>query len=114
MFSDRKIIVVFEYIIGFCFLIAVLPLFVKPQADLSDARWWAYLLFIVGAGFVLISCASEMKQRLLLSQRLSRIERLIKDLEDEEVQTQTNNEIKEVKDLDHKQTVAEKFIASLN
>ena len=114
MFSDRKIIVVFEYIIGFCFLIAVLPLFVKPQADLSDARWWAYLLFIVGAGFVLISCASEMKQRLQLSQRLSKIERIIKDLEDNEVQAQMDKELSEVKELSHKQTVAEKFIASLN
>jgi len=110
MFTDRKIIVVLEYIIGFSFLIAVVPLFVNPHPDWSDAHWWAYLLFIVGAGFILISCASEMKQRLQLSHRLSRIEQIIKDLEDKEVQAQTNKEVKEV---GHKQTIGEQFIASL-
>jgi uncharacterized membrane protein len=114
MFTDRKIIVVLEYIIGFCILIAVVPLFVDPHPDWSDARWWAYLLFIVGASLTLISCASGMKQRIQLSQRISKIEQIIKDLKDKEVQAQTNKEVKEVKEVGHKQTIGEKFIASLN
>jgi len=77
MFKDSKIIVVLEYIIGFCFLIAVVPLFVDPRQDWNDAHQWAYLFFIVGAGLTLVSCASGMKQRIELSQRILKLEKML-------------------------------------
>ena len=86
MFSDRKLIVVLEYIIGFCLLIAVVPLFVDPHPDWNDARWWAYLLFIVGFSLTLVSCASGMKQRIQLSQRISKIEKMLEGLKDAQTQ----------------------------
>ena len=106
MFTDRKLIVVLEYIIGFCLLIAVLPLFVDPQADWSDARWWAYLLFIVGAGLTLVSCASGMKQRIQLSQRIFKLEKMFEGLKDVQMQS--------LGQADLKHSASEQFIGSLN
>jgi hypothetical protein len=87
MFSDKKFIVVLEYVIGFSLLMAVVPLFAEPGADWSDARWWAYLLFIVGFGLTLISCATGMKQRIELSQRISKIEKALEGLKNTQSQT---------------------------
>ncbi|MFH1371397.1 MAG: hypothetical protein ABII09_08960 [Planctomycetota bacterium] len=111
MFTDKKIIVVLEYIIGFGLLIAVLPLIVHPNVDWSDAYRWAYMLFIVSAGFTLISCASGMNQRMQLSKRISKLERTVeglKTLKDKDVPVQTHSEVRQ------QSTAGEKFIASLN
>ena len=87
MFTDRKFIVVLEYIIGFCLLIAVLPLFANKNTDWGDAHWWSYVLFIVAASLTLISCASGMKQRIQLSQRLGKIEKTLEELKSRQTQS---------------------------
>ncbi|GEM_PF-5975756 len=74
MFKDKKFIIVAEYIIGFSLLILSLPYVVGPHSEWSKAYWWAYLLFIVGAGIALIGSASGMKQRLELSNRITKLE----------------------------------------
>jgi hypothetical protein len=77
MFKDKKTIIVIEYVVGFSLLIVVLPYIVAPHPDWSKAYWWAYLLFIVGAGIALIGSASGMKQRLDLAQRITTLEQKI-------------------------------------
>ncbi len=77
MFKDKKFIIVLEYIIGFSLLILALPYIVTPHSDWSKAYWWAYLLFIVGAGIALIGSASGMKQRLELAHRITKLEQKV-------------------------------------
>jgi hypothetical protein len=77
MFKDKKAIIVIEYIIGFSLLILVLPYIVAKQPGWDSAHWWAYLLFILGAGIALIGSASGMKQRMELGQRIIKLERKI-------------------------------------
>jgi hypothetical protein len=77
MFRDKKAIIVIEYVIGFSLLILVLPYIVTRQPSWGAAHWWAYLLFILCAGLALIGSASGMKQRLELSQRITKIEQKV-------------------------------------
>jgi hypothetical protein len=79
MFSDKKIIFVIEYIIGFSLLIIVLPHIIYPQPGWGEAYWWAYLLFIVSSGFILISCASETKQRMQMAERIAKLEKMMEE-----------------------------------
>lgn len=80
MFTDKKIVVVLEYIVGFSLLIVVLPSIVHPHPGWSDAHGWAYLLFIACSGFILISCASSMRQRMKLNQRIVQLEQTLENL----------------------------------
>ena len=77
MFKDKKTIIVIEYIIGFSLLILVLPYILAQHTDWTSAHWWAYLLFIVCAGLALIGSASGMKQRMDLSNRITKLEQKI-------------------------------------
>ena len=74
MFKDKKAIIVVEYILGFSFLILVLPYIVTLHSGFTSAHWWSYLLFIVCAGLALIGSASGMKQRMELSHRITKLE----------------------------------------
>lgn len=74
MFTDKKAIIVAEYIIGFSLMIVVLPYIVARQPDWDSAHWWAYMMFIVCAGLVLVGNASGMKQRMELSKRITKTE----------------------------------------
>ncbi len=70
MLNDRRIIWILEYVFGGA-LVAV-PLtsrVVRPPAW-TDAYTWSTQLFVVGLGVILISCASSMRQRLLLAGRI--------------------------------------------
>ena len=80
MFKDKRYVYVIEYIIGFSLLIAVLPSMVNPHTGWSEAHWWAYLLFIVCASFIFLSCASAMRKRLALKHRIEKLEKAIEDL----------------------------------
>ncbi|MBN2019305.1 MAG: hypothetical protein JW749_03685 [Sedimentisphaerales bacterium] len=77
MFSDKKIIFVFEYIIGFTLLIVALPFIVSPQPVWSNAHWWAYLLFLINSAFMFIGCGSEMKRRIEMSARIEKLEKML-------------------------------------
>ena len=77
MFKDKKTVIVIEYIIGFSLLILVLPYIVTQHSDWTPAHWWSYLLFIVCAGLGLIGSASGMKQRMELSQRITKLEQKV-------------------------------------
>jgi len=105
MFTDKKIIVVIEYIIGFSLLIVVMPSLVHPHAGWSEAHWWAYLLFIVCAGFILISCASSMRKRLALARRIEKLEKAVEDLKHPGNHTDTDS---------LKRAIKEQFAGSLN
>jgi hypothetical protein len=73
--NKDNLIWVAEYLIGIGLLVAVLPFIVNPQPDWSPAHGWAYLLFIVCAGIVLISSASGTRQRIELSKRITELEK---------------------------------------
>jgi hypothetical protein len=77
MFKDKKVIIVAEYIVGFSLLIIVLPYIVAWKGDWDSANWWAYLLFIVCAGIILVGNASGMKQRHEMSQHITKIEQKV-------------------------------------
>jgi hypothetical protein len=105
MFKDNKFIVVLEYIIGFSLLIAVLPSLVHPHTGWSEAHWWAYLLFIVTAAFIFLSCASAMRKRLALARRIEKLEKEVEDLKHPGNHTNTES---------LKRAIKEQLVGSLN
>jgi len=73
MFKDRTLIWCLEYAFGG--MLAVIPLtsrILRPPAW-SEANLWATQLFVVSLGVILISCASSMRQRLLLARRIDEL-----------------------------------------
>jgi len=73
MFKDRMLIWLLEYVFGGT--LAVVPLasrVLRPPAW-TEAHLWATQLFIVSLGVILISCASSMRQRLLLARRIDEL-----------------------------------------
>jgi hypothetical protein len=80
MLKDRRITWVVEYAIGIVLLMSVLPSIVIPHPAWTEAHWWAYLLFIVCAGITLIGCASSMRQRVELAQRIEKLEQTVEFL----------------------------------
>jgi hypothetical protein len=73
MFNDKTVVWVLEYIFGS-------TLVILPLAGLGVYRYiwmntnlWAAALFIVCLGVILISCASSMRQRMLLAKRIERL-----------------------------------------
>jgi hypothetical protein len=106
MFKDRKIIYVAEYIIGFTLLIAVLPYVVRPHPGWDDGHWWAYLLFIVCSGFTLVSCASEMRQRMQLAERVSKLEQMTEEHKGAQMQSQN--------ETCRKRTASDHLVGSVN
>ena len=80
MLKDRKSTWVVGYSIGIVLLVAVLPSIVIPHPNWSDAHWWAYLLFIVCAGITMIGCASSMRQRVELTERIEKLEQTVEAL----------------------------------
>jgi len=77
MFNDKTIIWVLEYIIGGTLVIVPLAGLGVYRHSWIGAHIWAAELFIVCLGVVLISCASSMRQRMLLG---NRIDRLVKQI----------------------------------
>jgi len=79
MFKDRMPIWVLEYIFGGGLVIMPLASRVLCPPAWTDAHKWATQLFVVSLGVVLISCASSMRQRLLLARRIDRLAKQIGD-----------------------------------
>ena len=85
MFKDRTIIWVLEYIFGG--LLVFVPLVWLKLRGLSrtDAHLWAVGLFVVCLGVILISCASSMRQRLLLAKRIDSLAQQTADRENNNI-----------------------------
>jgi hypothetical protein len=79
MFKDRTAIWVLEYIAGG--ILAFVPLIGLGlwQSNWTDAHTWATGLFVVCLGVTLISCASSMRQRMLLGRRIDMLTKQITD-----------------------------------
>jgi len=80
MFNDNKSLWVTEYAIGIVLLVASLPLILTPQPAWGSAHGWAYLLFIACTGIMLVGCASAMRQRIQLADRIEKLEKTIDEL----------------------------------
>ncbi|MCU0913941.1 MAG: hypothetical protein MUC88_05175 [Planctomycetes bacterium] len=77
MLKDRRLIWILEYVLGG--MLVLIPLIGRtlcPPAW-TDAHAWATQLFVVALGVTLISCASAMRQRLLLARRIDTLARQI-------------------------------------
>jgi hypothetical protein len=79
MENYRKFLWIMEYAIGGVFLVAVMPFVVHPQPGWSDAHGWAYLLFIACAGIALLSSASGTRQRIKLTERVAKLEKMVEN-----------------------------------
>lgn len=77
MFKDRMPVWVLEYVFGGMLIIVPLTSRVLCPPTWTDAHQWATQLFVVSLGVILISCASSMRQRLLLARRIDRLAKQI-------------------------------------
>ncbi len=70
MFKDRLVVWVLEYIFGGTLVVVPLTGLALRRANWTDGCIWAVGLFVVCLGVILISCASSMRQRMLLAKRI--------------------------------------------
>lgn len=77
MFKDRMLVWVLEYVFGGVLVIVPLMSQVLCPPAWTDAHKWATQLFVVSLGVILISCASSMRQRLLLARRIDKLAKQI-------------------------------------
>lgn len=70
MSKDCKTIWVLEYIVGGILAFAPLISLRLWLIGETDAHTWATGLFVSCLGVILISCASSMRQRMLLAKRI--------------------------------------------
>lgn len=77
MFRDRVLVWVLEYIFGGTLVLVPLTSLVLRRETWTDAYIWAAKLFVVCLGVILISCASSMRQRMFLAERIDRLAKQI-------------------------------------
>ena len=77
MFRDRTLMWVVEYIFGGTLVLVLLTSPVLCRAAWTDAHIWAAQLFVVCLGVILLSCASSMRQRMLLAKRIDTLAKQI-------------------------------------
>jgi hypothetical protein len=106
MLKDRKSVWVVEYAIGIALLVTVLPSIVHPHPGWSAAHGWAYLLFIACSGIMLLGLASSMRQRIALSDRITKLEQMAEGLKGAQKQIQAES--------GQKRTTSEQFVSSVN
>jgi hypothetical protein len=73
MFKDQTIVWVLEYILGGTLVIVPLAGLVVRRFAWMEAHLWAVKLFVACLGVILISCASSMRQRMLLARRIDKL-----------------------------------------
>lgn len=73
MLKDRMIIWILEYILGGMLVVVPLSSLVVGRLTWSYPHTWATKLFVTSLGVILISCASSMRQRILLAGRIDRL-----------------------------------------
>lgn len=79
MLKDRAVIWVLEYIVGGVLILVPLAAMGFSWSAWIDAHIWAGYLFVICLGVTLLSCASSMRQRMLLARCM---DRLIKQMQD--------------------------------
>jgi len=73
MFKDRMIVWFLEYVFGGTLVIVPLVSQSFRRLAWTDAYLWTAKLFVACLGVILISCASSMRQRLLLAKRIDKL-----------------------------------------
>lgn len=73
MFNDNPVVWVLEYIFGGALVVVPITSLALWRPAWMDTHIWTAHLFIVCLGVVLISCASSMRQRILLARRIDRL-----------------------------------------
>jgi len=73
MFKDRMIVWFLEYLFGGVLVIVPLASQSFRRFAWTDAYVWTAKLFVACLGVILISCASSMRQRLLLAKRVDKL-----------------------------------------
>jgi len=73
MFNDKNIVWVLEYIIGGTLVIVPLAGLGIYRHSWVGAHIFATALSVVCLGVILISCASSMRQRMILAERIDRL-----------------------------------------
>jgi len=79
MLKDRAVVWVLEYIVGFVLVLVPLAALGLSWSAWIDAHIWAVYLFVVCLGVTLISCASSMRQRMLLAKRIDNLAKQMQD-----------------------------------
>jgi len=79
MFKDKVIVWVLEYILGGALVIMSLMGLIIWQPAWIDAQLWAAQLFVICLGMILVSCASSMRQRMLLAKSIDNLAKQIAD-----------------------------------
>lgn len=77
--KDRTLVWVLEYIFGGALVLLPLVSLVLSRSAWMDAHVWATRLVIACLGVILISCASSMRQRMLLGKRIDTLAKQIAD-----------------------------------
>ena len=67
MLKDRAVIWVLEYIVGGLLILVPLVALSFSWSAWIDAHIWTVYLFVICLGVTLLSCASSMRQRMLLA-----------------------------------------------
>ena len=77
MLKDRTIIWALEYVMGGTLVLVPLGILALGQDSSAKDYVWATGLFVVSLGVILISCASSMRQRMLLAKRIDALDKKI-------------------------------------
>lgn len=77
MFRDRTLVWAVEYIFGGTLVLVPLVSLVLCRDMPTDAHIWAVRLFVACLGVILVSCASSMRQRMLLARRIDALAKQI-------------------------------------
>jgi hypothetical protein len=70
MLKDRMIVWILEYVFGGALVVVPLTSLVLHRPAWSSSYMWTTNLFVTSLGVILISCASSMRQRILLARRI--------------------------------------------
>jgi hypothetical protein len=73
MFKDRMIVWLLEYVVGGALVIVPLASQSFRRFAWTNSYVWTAKLFTACLGVILISCASSMRQRLLLAKRIDKL-----------------------------------------
>jgi hypothetical protein len=73
MFKDRMIVWFLEYVFGGALVIVPMTSLAIRRFAWTDAYGWTAKLFVASLGVILISCASSMRQRMLLAKRIDKL-----------------------------------------
>lgn len=73
MLKDRMIVWFLEYVFGGALVIFPLTSLTIDRLVGTDAYVWTAKLFAACLGVILISCASSMRQRMLLAKRIDKL-----------------------------------------